>query len=289
MNNKKYKLLNPISGLLKYIPRLILEAKYYRTFGRRLNLKSPTYLYDKALWLSLNTDTSEWSVLADKYEVRERVAAICGDEILTKLYGVWDNPMDIDFDKLPNSFILKTTNGCASNVVVSDKATADVEAIKKELSDWINIKYGAITGQPHYSRIKPRIIAEQLLIQDGDPNKPLIDYKFYCFDGYVHCCAVYTDRMRNSHQFAITFYDMNWQPHPEYLEAGRYTPASVEKPVCFEQMKEIASKLSRGHKYVRVDLYNIDGKPIFGELTFTPGLDHHTIEFQKELGDLVKI
>ena len=74
-----------------------------------------------------------------------------------------------------------------------------------------------------------------------------------------------------------------------YLEAGRYTPASVEKPVCFEQMKEIASKLSRDHKYVRVDLYNIDGKPIFGELTFTPGLDHHTIEFQKELGDLVKI
>lgn len=289
MNPKGYARLNPMAPILRRLTVPVFALKYYRTFRRAIQLKDPVLFYDKIFWMSMHTDTSMWSQLADKYAVRQYVEQLCGERILTKLYGVYDHPDEIDFSTLPDQFVMKTTNGCASNVIVRDKASIDEQEVKKQMDFWMKIRYGDITGQPHYSRIVPRIIAEELLIQDNDPSKVLTDYKFNCFNGMVHSCAAFSNRKQNTHQFSRMLYDMDWNPHPEWLVADKVSLGESPRPACFDQMKDIAQRLSVGFPYVRVDLYSINDEPKFGEMTFTPGLAHHTTQFQKELGDLIKL
>ena len=289
MTDKAYSILNPFAGLLRVGAKPLFALRYYRNFHRMIQWKNPTLYYDKVFWLSMHTDTSQWSELTDKYAVRAYVEQRCGTNLLNQLYGLYDSVEDIKWDELPQQFILKTTNGCASNFIVYDKATADFELIKEKLRLWLKLKFGDLTGQPHYSRIKPRIIAEKLLVQDGDPKKALIDYKFNCFDGKVHSCAVFSDRLPNSHTFGRMIYDADWNPHPEWLDTNspKVRLREVEKPECLEQMKQIAQQLSKGFPTVRIDLYQIDNKPIFGEMTFTPGLAPYTTQFQRMMGDMI--
>lgn len=290
MNDKIYRLLNTCSPLLVHHKKALFSLRYYRNFHRKLQLKKPVLFHDKIFWLACNTDTSMWSKLADKYEVREYVASCYGDKILNKLLGVYDNPESIDYDALPQQFILKTTNGSATYIIVKDKACFDKEEAHKKLKYWLKFKYGDITGQPHYSKIPPRIIAESLLVQDNDPNKALIDYKFYCFNGQPYYCLTYSDRVLNTHIAHRMIYDMQWQAHPEFFDkkVKEANSSRLDCPRNFEQMIEIAGVLSKGFPFVRVDLYNIEDKPMFGEFTFTPELStHFTYEFQKELGDKI--
>ncbi len=285
----KYALLNPFSGLMEWMMVPFGQIRYYKTFGRLMKLKNPMLFYDKVAWILRNGELNKMAELADKYAVRAYVSKLCGDDILTKLYGVYDSAADIDFDQLPNQFVAKTNNGCASNFLVRDKQTADLEAIRRELDFWMHIKYGKLTGQPHYTLIKPRIIAEQLLVEDGDPNRSLTDYKFNCFDGYVHSCAAFRDRVQGTHEFARMVYDTDWNHHPEWTVPGKQHLGETPRPRCLEQMIDIAQRLSKGFPFVRVDLYNIDDKPYFGELTFAPGLTNYTTEFQRMLGDMIDL
>lgn len=291
MTDRAYSILNPFSAVFRRCAKPLFALRYYRNFHRCIQLKNPTLYYDKVFWLSMHTDTRLWSELTDKYAVRAFVEKRCGEGVLNQLYGLYDSVDEINWDTLPQEFVLKTTNGCASNVVVRNKNNADLHQIKEKLRLWMRLRFGDLTGQPHYSRIQPRIIAEKLLIQDGDPHKALIDYKFNCFDGVVHSCAVFSDRIPNSHTFGRMIYDAEWNPHPEWLDttSSKVRLCEVEKPESFEQMKQIAVDLSSGFKTVRVDLYQIDAKPIFGEMTFTPGLAPYTTQFQKMLGDLIDI
>ena len=278
-----------IRSLLRWGGVEILSLRYYKAFHRRINLKNPTLFYEKIFWLSLHTDTTMWSKLADKYEVREWVEKTYSKDILSKLLGVWDSPEEIDYEHLPKSFVLKTNNGCASNILVRDKDKLDIEKTNKQLRKWLKFPYGELTGQKHYTRIKPRIIAEEFLYQKGRENASLTDYKFFCFDGEVRYCNLLTDRVFNTHTFRKNMYDMQWQAHSEvFIDHSRLN--NEPKPVCFDEMVKIASTLSKGFPFVRVDLYEINEKPIFGEMTFMPGLDmNFTMEFQKQLGDMVKI
>lgn len=292
MNQNLYKIASPFAGFLGKHPELILYLKYFRSYHRMINLKEPELFHDKIIWMSLFTDTFKWSELADKYAVRNYVKNTIGDKYLTKLYGVYSNPDDIDFDALPKQFVLKTNNGCTSNIIVRDKSKLNIEDAKSRLRYWMNIPYGELSGQPHYTRIYPkRIIAEELLVQPECPDKSLYDYKFNCFNGVPVSCVAYPERVEGTHLMSKMIYDMDWNPHPEYYDKSKPVKLKIlPKPNSFEEMKIIASKLSQGFPFVRVDLYSIGDNPIFGELTFTPGIDaYYSLDYQKKLGDMIKL
>jgi hypothetical protein len=239
--------------------------------------------------MSLYSDTSLWVALADKYAVRKYVEEKCGKELLNELYGVYQSPNDIDYSNLPASFILKTTNGCANNILVEDKSRLNINNANKLLCKWLKFPYGEISGQLHYSKIKPQIIAEKLLKQDASSNAPLIDYKFYCFNGEPIYLYVISERIFNTHEYKRMTYDMNWNAHPEFFIKN--TPLKyMDKPASFEKMIEYAKCLSQPFPFVRVDFYEIEGQPVFGEMTFALGADTgYTKETQKNLGDLIKM
>lgn len=292
MKNKLYKIASPFAGFLGRHPKFILSLKYYRAYHRMINLKEPKLFHDKIIWMSLHTDTSKWSELADKYAVRNYVKSIIGEKYLTKLYGVYASPDDIDFDALPNRFVLKTNNGCTSNIIVRDKAALDIEDAKSRLRFWLSVPYGELSGQPHYTRITPKcIIAEELLVQPECPDKSLYDFKFNCFNGEPVSCVAYPERKEGTHMMSKMIYDMDWNPHPEYYDHSKpVNLKSMPKPDTFEDMRIIASKLSQGFPFVRVDLYSVGDGPKFGELTFTPGIDaFYSLEYQKALGDKIQL
>lgn len=279
------KILGHITG--RY-PKLVLSLRYYKKFHRLIDLNNPKLFYDKIFWNSLYTDTSQWTLLADKYKVREYVENKCNKKVLPNLLGVYDRPEDIDFEKLPSSFVIKTNNGCASNIIVRDKKLINKSDICEKMNYWLKYPYGDLTGQKHYSRILPKIIIEEMLIQDGNPNAPLTDYKFYCFNGVPMYCIVMVDRVFNTHQFHYMMYDMKWNALPDFFETN-VRLKEVPKPQCFEKMISISKALSAGFNFVRIDLYDINGNVIFGEMTFMPGMSVGlTYEKQTELGHLMK-
>lgn len=287
--NRIYELLRPLAPIMAKHYDLVLSLRYRQALGRWIERKNPQSFYDKIFWLSCNTDTNEWSRLADKYLVRDFIKEKIGEEYLPQLYAVYDTAEEIDFTLLPKSFVIKTNNGCASNYLVRDKEKTNLEKIRKELSYWLNFPYGEVTGQRHYTRIRPRIIAEEYMYQEKNPTATLIDYKFYCFDGKPTYCNVISERIFGTHKFMKHMYNMNWNPKPEFF-SNKETIKEIEKPKTFDEMKRIAEVLSQNFRYVRVDLYEINGKVKFGEMTFMPGMDMGwTEETQKEFGSLIKI
>lgn len=270
MRNLIYKMILPLAGILPHFQKQILEMRFYKRYRRRVEWSSPQSFYDKIIWMSCYADTTLWTWLADKYRVREYVAARCGENVLPKLYGAYNRASDIDYDIFPNRVVLKTNNGCASNILVKDKTTINKDELNNKLDYWLSYPYGQLTGQLHYAAIKPQIIAEEYLTQNADAEAPLIDYKFFCFNGEPLYCYVMSDRQFNTHYFNRMLYDMQWHAHPEFFDQPQGIK-EVERPVCFEQMKQIARSLSQNINMVRVDLYEVNGTVKFGEMTFMPG------------------
>lgn len=280
---------NFIIKFLEKNPKLVyILRRFLRDFSI-LNVKKPRNLSDKIIQMSLHNASDEWSILADKYAVRDVVKERIGEEYVVQLYGVYDRAEDIDYDNLPDSFVLKTNNGCATNIIVKDKSKLDIVEVNKKLNKWLKYPYGALTGQTHYSKIKPRIIAEQFLVQKGE--KSLIDYKFFCVDGEPLCLLVVKDREVNTHTFNMMYYDMNWNEKSNYvfLSRGYGLIKDMPKPKSFDLMVELVRKLAKGYKFVRIDLYEIDGHPYFGEYTFTPGIDPcDSLDFRKDMFNALK-
>lgn len=272
-----YNILRLFPGMMKHFQKYLLSVRFYSRYNRWVQWNNPQSFYDKIIWMSCHADTSLWSWLADKYRVREFVAARCGEELLTRLYGVYDTASEIAYEALPDSFVLKTNNGCTSNILVRDKVSVDTSVLNNQLNKWMKYPYGEITGQLHYSKIEPKIIAEELLKQDAAPNDSLIDYKFFCFNGTPLYCFVTNDRKFNSHKCNRMLYDMDWQAHPELFSVTE-NMKEIPCPICFEEMKEIAKTLATDINFVRVDLYEVNGHVIFGEMTFMPGWDCYFTE-----------
>lgn len=269
-------------------PEKLFSLWHKRSTGVCLNIDSPQTLDDKIAYMAFRTDTSEWTRLADKVCVREYVEECGYGEYLPKLFGTWEHAEDVDFDKLPNAFVIKTNNASATNILVRDKFKMDVVMVRKQLDEWLKIDYGYRTCQPHYSKIRPLILAEEFLVNHND-NKPLKDFKFYCVNGKPLYVIVYTDRVANSHDMKRTIYDMDWQLHQEYLGREAVAGPDIDKPLSFELMKIIAGKLSSPYRFVRIDFYEVAGKPVFGEMTFTPGMQETSMEFAEKLGRLINV
>ena len=162
-------------------PKELAEILHRKYFKKDIDWKNPRDFNEKIRWLQFYTNTDEWSRLADKYVVREYVREKGYGDILVKLYGKWDKARDIDFDSLPNSFILKTNHGSGEIIAVKDKRKVDLEKIRRKMQKYLDTPFGIITAEPHYLKIKPCIIAEELLVQDGGISSSLIDYKFFVF------------------------------------------------------------------------------------------------------------
>ena len=273
--------------LRKCSPKLLFSLQYYKTYGQFLNYKNPQSFYEKIGYLEFYSDTTKWSELADKIAVRDYIKEKGLGEMLTNLLGVYNLSSEIDYDKLPTSFVLKTNHGSATNIFVGDKNTIDKEAVGKQLDDWLKIDFGYNGAQPHYSKIKPMILAEGLLMDDETTKKGkmLHDYKYYCINGEPRFIQIIKDREPNTHDCNIMVYDMNWNVHPEFV-SKLHNKATIDDnpPIAFEEMKKAAKVLSEGFPFVRVDFYQINGKPIFGEMTFTPGLDSMTQAFFDLIG-----
>lgn len=281
---------NFISGILGSLvapfPKFILSLRYFKWAKKKINWENPKDLqqliFKNYIDKYKNKDLKQYADLTDKIKVREFVAERIGEKYLTKLYGNWKDPEDIDFKSLPNKFVLKTNNGCGTNIIVKDRQRDLNESdFRSKLKKWLNFPYGDLTGQPHYSLIDPQILAEEYLVQNKYQEILPYDYKIFCFNGEPKFILYYEDRKVNGHLAKNMVYDVNWNPMNEFVK----TPTNhiVEKPSALEEMLDIARKLSKGFEIVRVDLYEIDGKPIFGEMTFTPDVNTY---FKKEFLDI---
>lgn len=259
-----YIWLQKIEGF--FFPKLRSKKLYKKMIGKKCNLKNPTSLNEKLMFNKFNLYWDNLSVnkCADKYEVRKYVEEKGLGNILCPLLGVWDKFSDIDFDKLPDKFILKLSNGSGCNILCNDKSTFDKKSAKKKFGRWMRSTYGLTTGeQGIYRNVKKRIIAEALIETRND--MPPADFKFFCSYGEVKLLYVACDRKNGQTKFDYYTTDWKWIP----VKNAHPNAGPIEKPKNYDLMMKYASILSKDFPLVRIDFYNNDGTIIFGEITFT--------------------
>ncbi len=271
---------NPIVfNLSKLVPdKIYLEHRYKRLMGKKLNLNPPVTYNEKLNWMKLYDRNPMYTKLADKYAVREYVKEKIGEDYLIPLLGVWDKADDIDFDKLPDQFVLKCTHDSESAVICKDKKHLDIEEVKKKLDRALKVNFYYYNREWVYKNISPRIVAEEYV--EDEKDKELRDYKIFCFDGVPKAMFIATDR--GIHKTKFDFFDMDFN-HLDFTQHYPNSDVPVHKPEHFEEMKVLAHKLAEGLSQVRVDFYEANGKIYFGEMTFF----HHggTTPFEPEKWD----
>lgn len=271
-------------------PKSLANSDYRRVLGSDINWDNPKNLIEKIYWMLFNTDTTLWSLCADKYRVREFVIERGCGNLLNELYGKWDKVEEVDYDSLPNSFVLKTNNSSGQVIIVKDKQKLNRKDANTKLNRWLRFVYGLTNSQLHYMRIEPCIIAEELLIDSKNPEGELMDYKIWCINGEPQCVLVFYDRERDSYK--MTAYDTEWNNISNQVlrkTSPHYCGMEIERPTSLPLMLEAACKLSAGFPEVRVDFYEIDEKPIFGELTFSTGYGSLTDEYYEYLGSKIEL
>ena len=248
---------------------IYLKVRFRLLMGKKLNLKNPQTFSEKLQWLKLYDRRPEYTKMVDKYAVKDYVSDIIGEEYVIPTIGVWDKPEDIDWNNLPNQFVLKTTHGGGSLgvVICKDKDSFNKEAAVKRLkmnmkrSDW------RIQMEWPYKNVPHRIIAEKYIEPSFDMNE-LLDYKFFCFNGEPLFCQVISGRRE---KMCIDFFDYDWN-HQPFHEPKNYPFAQDEpkKPVNFERMWNLAHKIAQDKVFSRIDFYDTIDKVYFGEITFFP-------------------
>lgn len=243
-----------------------LAYLYYQNRKHLPNFRNPKNLSEWIIARIVDGSMKKNAIYADKVRVRDYVKSKGLERTLTKIYGVWNKAEDIDFDKLPDKFVLKANHGCGYNIICRNKSELDISNTRSILNAWLKEVYNPVEN--HYKEIKPLLFAEEYIDSIGGEEPP-IDYKFMCVKGkvfFILCCK---DRQANLPS-KLSLFDKNWNSHPEYLVEPSFDFA-IEKPGNLEQMIEYAEILSRDFDFVRVDFYNKNNKDvIFGELTFTP-------------------
>ncbi len=267
-----------------------VKWKYYLNFRKALNLDNPQTFNEKLQWLKLNDQHEEYTQMVDKYEAKKYISSILGEDFVIPTLGVYDSFDDIDFEVLPQQFVLKCTHNSGGVVICRDKEKLDIKKAKLKFEKWLGVNPFWKNREYPYKNIKPRIIAEQYMTND-DSSLELTDYKFFCFDGYVDCVMVCLDRHLNDTKFY--FFNKDWELLRLNIR-GKNAPEgfTIPKPKTMDEMFAIASQLSKGMKFVRIDLYEIRGHVYFGEYTFFPdsGLDPNLLpETDRYFGDLIKL
>ena len=284
--------------LLDDNPRKALDIFWMIQKQYPIDWDNPQTVDEKIFWLEGMTDTSIWTTCSDKYMVRKYIDNLGLGHLLTELYGVWTDVNDIDFSKLPEKFVLKCNHDCGSTIIINNKSEIDVEEVKSRLSKCLQTRYGYKTCEPHYTRINPVIIAEEL-IEDNHTtieSSSLIDYKFFCFGGKPKLCLVCYDR-KSGHAIKDLYQIDGWTRYKKTSKEYSHQnfKETIPCPDNLSEMLSFAERISEGFPFLRVDLYNVGGKIYFGEMTFTPRGGFQASlnnEAQYELGkaiDLTKI
>lgn len=256
--------VNAAVGRLHFLftDKQLLKIIYRCNMHRPLNLKHPQTFNEKMNWLKLYDRKPIYTTMVDKFAVKDYVAGIIGDGYVIKTLGVWDSFDDIDFESLPDRFVLKTTHGGGNLgvVVCKDKSKLDKSLAKKRLS----LKNGVYRAEWPYKNVPHKIIAEQYM--EDQKTGELRDYKFFCFDGSVKAMFVASERQNREEPY-FDFFDADFN-HLDIVQGHPNNPVLLEKPESFDDMKRIASILSKGIPSVRIDMYEVNGKAYFGEITF---------------------
>ena len=263
------KVLKPFKILLTILsPKISTKFTYFLVFRKKLNLKNPKSINEKIQYLKLNTYYNNTLVTncIDKYKVREYLKNKGLESLCPKLYGVYDKASEINWDNLPNSFVVKCNHSCGTNIIVKDKQSFDTQAAVKQLNKWMKENYYRINAEVQYKFIERKIIIEEYL---GDVET----YKFYCFNGKPKTMYISTSTYENGILYkdkCIDFFDMDFRHLDYVLDGHPNSTDKIKKPVSFNKMKDISKTLSNDFPFVRVDLYDVEGTVYISELTFIP-------------------
>lgn len=256
-------------AILKILPmKPALYLMYFRGYRKILNLQSPKYYGEKIQWAKINGHIEDLSPFVDKYAVKEFVKKAIGEKYVVKTYGVYDSPDEIDFNALPQKFVVKCTNGTQAILICRDKNEFDIENAKKEMRKWLSSDFYKIKKEYQYKNVKNRILIEEYL---EDDSGELRDYKFYCFSGEPYWYSIFQGRFSMK---TIDMYTIDGDFLPDLKNGSRHAVTSKgehPKLTNIEEFKILARKLSQPFSYVRVDFYMVNGQIYFGELTFTDG------------------
>lgn len=266
---KRHNILYKIRGkIVHYSANFLSDENYlkvlfYHCLGYKLNLNNPKTFNEKLQWLKLNDQHEEYSKMVDKIEAKKYVASIIGEKYIIPTLGVWNTVEEIEWNLLPNQFVIKSSDDSGGVIVCKDKTTLDIEKAKKKLQRKNN--YYKYNKEYPYRNLKHRIIAEKFL--EDESKYELKDYKIFCFNGEPRLLFVATDRLKKEEETKFDFFDTDWN-HLPFTNGHPNNPNPIEKPRNFNEMLDIARKLSVGIPQVRIDLYNCNGTIYFGEITF---------------------
>lgn len=267
-------------------PTFASNLLYTLSTKKLLNIKNPSTFNEKLMWLKLKWQNPLVVKCADKYEVREYVKEQGYEDILPKLYGVYESTNEINWDEFPNKFAVKCTHGCGFNIICNDKNKLDINLAKNNLDKWLKTRYVFEAVEIQYDKMKPRIICEEYIETKSGllPN----DYKIYCFNGEPKLTLLCTEREDN---VKLDFLDLDWNPID--IGAEGWKSGNVhQKPSCYEEMIKICKDLAKPFPFVRIDFYDYNGKPVLGEMTFTPAgcaARYYSEDGQKLLGSLIQL
>lgn len=270
-------------------PEVYVKYLYRYYTGKKLDLVNPKEFNEKIQWYKIHYQPKILNQLVDKYAVRAYVEDKIGSEYLNEIYGVFKRPEELPFDELPNKYVIKATNTSGYNLIVKNKEKLDKKKTIKLLKKWLSkTQYYRRSREWAYKDVEPRLIVEKFLKEEGQSS--LVDYKFYCFDGTAIFVDIHVDREKNHKQ---SCYDMNFKPMPFVKGSpSNKINAKIDKPTNFEEMIKLSETLAANLPFARVDFYSINGKSIFGEMTFYPSggrKDFYPDEYNKIIGDYFKL
>lgn len=283
------KLLYGILKKMKFLPPETYIPIYYEYYlGKKLDLKNPVEFNQKIQWLKTYYHPDILTKLVDKYSVRDYVKEKVGEQYLNELIAVYDKASQVNFDELPDQFVIKGVHGFHFNLIVKDKSKLNRKKALFLMNKWMNKNQYYRGGfEWAYKNVPPRLIAEKFL-KEMDKDV-ILDYKFFCFNGEPKFVQVDVERGINDQR---AFYDLDWNKLEFYNKENKVYPGEIEQPENFENMLYVAKTLADKFPFVRVDLYSINNKTIFGEMTFYPSdgrKDFHPLKYNKILGDYIKL
>ena len=268
---------------------LYLKLLFRLRMGYKLDLDNPQTFCEKLQWLKLHNRKSEYPQMVDKYDAKQYVVNIIGEKYIIPTIGVWNRVEDIDFDKLPNQFVLKCTHDSGGIVICKDKSQLDINAAKKLLRRGLKKNYSWQKREWPYKNITPHIICEKYMVDES--GYELKDYKWFCFDGVPKALFIATDRGVKGEETKFDFYDADFN-HLPFTNGHPNASKEIKKPAGFELMKQLAAKLSQGQPHLRVDFYDINGEIYFGELTFyhwSGTMPFEPMEWDYKFGSWIKL
>lgn len=271
-------------NIIKLSDEKFLKLQYQRVMGKKLNLKNPQTFNEKLHWLKLHDRKDIYTTMVDKYDAKKYVANIIGDEYLIPTIGIFNKFDDIDFDKLPNQFVIKCTHDSGGLAICKDKSLFNIQEVKKKINECLKNNYFKFTREWPYKNVKPRIIIEKYIADD------LNDYKLFCFNGNPEFTLVCSERF-SSDNMNKSYFDNNWNLL-NIKEGNHNNDVNIKKPLNFDKMKELSKLLSKNIPFLRVDFYEIENKIYFGELTFYPNGGYEKFEPEEwdyKLGKLINL